>query len=86
MEEFKKILILENDFEAQLLDSVLTERNIPHRMHSYHDTAYDGIYQIQKGWGVVEAPQEFEEEITAIYDDLPLQEQDRPPADPNEEK
>ncbi len=86
MDEFKKVLVLENAFEAQLLDSVLMERNIPHRMRSYHDTAYDGIYQIQKGWGVVEAPEEYEEEITAIYIDLPLEEQDRPPGDPRDEK
>lgn len=30
MEKFKKILILENEIEARLLDSVLNERNIPH--------------------------------------------------------
>jgi hypothetical protein len=74
MENFKKILILENEIEAQLLDSVLEERNIPHRIRSYHDSAYDGIFQTQKGWGAVLAPPEFEEEISAIYRDLPLKE------------
>ncbi len=75
MDEFKKILILENEIEARLLDSVLNERNIPHRIRSYHDSAYDGIFQAQKGWGVVLAPAEYEEEIQAIYDDLPLEEE-----------
>jgi hypothetical protein len=74
MEEFKKILVLENEIEARLLESVLTERNIPHRIRSYHDSAYDGIFQAQKGWGVVLAPSEYEEEIQSIYDDLPLEE------------
>ncbi len=74
MEEFKKILILENEIEARLLDSVLNERNIPHRIRSYHDSAYDGIFQAQKGWGVALAPPEYEEEIQSIYDDLPLEE------------
>ena len=74
MEEFKKIMILENEIEAGLLDSVLNERNIPHRIQSYHDSAYDGIYQAQKGWGVVLAPPEYEEEIQSIYEDLPLEE------------
>jgi len=74
MEEFKKILVLENEIEARLLDSVLNERNIPHRIRSYHDSAYDGIYQAQKGWGVVLAPPEYEEEIQSIYEDLPLEE------------
>jgi hypothetical protein len=72
MEEFKKILILENEIEARLLDSVLNERDIPHRIKSYHDSAYDGIYQAQKGWGVVEAPLTYKEEIISIYRDLPV--------------
>ncbi len=74
MEEFKKILILENEIEARLLDSVLNERNIPHRVRSYHDSAYDGIFQTQKGWGVVMAPSEYEEEVLSIHRDLPLEE------------
>ncbi|MFH1123907.1 MAG: hypothetical protein V1758_09655, partial [Pseudomonadota bacterium] len=56
--------------EAQLLDSVLTERDIPHRMRSYHDTAYDGLFQTQKGWGIVSAPSAFHQEILEILSDL----------------
>ena len=77
MEEFKKVLVLENEIEARLLDSVLNERNIPHRIRSYHDSAYDGIFQTQKGWGVVLAPPEYEGEVLSIYRDLPLEEQGR---------
>ncbi len=84
MEEFKKILILENEIEARLLASVLNERNIPHRIRSYHDSAYNGIFQTQKGWGVVLAPPEYEEEILSIYDDLPLEENE-PSAENREE-
>jgi hypothetical protein len=76
MEEYKKILVLENEIEARLLDSVLDERDIPHRIRSYHDSAYDGIYQAQKGWGIVEAPLKWEEEILSIHRDLPLQDAD----------
>ncbi|MGQ9638379.1 MAG: hypothetical protein ACUVWV_10615 [Thermodesulfobacteriota bacterium] len=72
MEEFKKILVLNNEIEARLLSSILNERNIPHRLKSYYDSAYDGIFQLQKGWGIVLAPPEFQEEIEAIYKDLPL--------------
>jgi hypothetical protein len=72
MEEFKKILVLDNEIEAQLMASILMERNIPHRMKSYHDSAYDGIFQVQKGWGHIEAPLNYKEEIMAIRADLPL--------------
>jgi hypothetical protein len=70
MEDFAKIATLENDFEAQLLDSILTERDIPHLMRSYHDTAYDGLFQTQKGWGHVSAPPGYREVILEILSDL----------------
>ena len=51
MDQLIKIAELENEFEAQLLAGVLTERNIPHLLKSYFDSAYDGLFQRQKGWG-----------------------------------
>ena len=70
MQEFKRILVLENAIEAQLLDSVLTEKGIPHVMVSCRDSAYDGIYQLRRGWGHVEAPERYREDIAAIRRDL----------------
>ena len=61
---------LENEIEAQLLESALKEHNIPHIMRSYYDTAFDGLYQTQKGWGFVSAPESFKHEIKEIYSDL----------------
>jgi hypothetical protein len=62
--------ILESEIEAQLLDSILNEREIPHHIKSFHDTAYDGIYQIQKGWGQISAPASYSEEIAEILSDI----------------
>lgn len=70
MDDFTKVMILENDIEATLLDSILNERKIPHIMQSYYDTAYDGLYQMQKGWGHVSAPSSFHEEIKEVVFDL----------------
>ena len=75
MDEYQKIVVLENEIEAQLMDSILTEHNIPHRMRSYHDSAYDGIYQAQKGWGHIEAPLVYKADILAIHADLPVKDQ-----------
>ena len=75
MDGYEKIVVLDNEIEAQLMDSILTERNIPHRMRSYHDSAYDGIFQAQKGWGHIEAPLRYKEEIIAIQADLPVKDQ-----------
>jgi hypothetical protein len=70
MEDYKKIAVLDDEFEAGLLDSILSERAIPHRMRSYHDTAYDGLFQTQKGWGYVAAPEQYEAEVREILADL----------------
>ncbi len=66
MQEFEKIATIENEIESLSLVSELEERNIPHAMRSYHDTAYDGIYQLSAGWGYVEAPVEYKDEILGI--------------------
>ena len=65
-----KILVLQNEAEALRLEATLRERNIPHFLKSYHDSAYDGLFQTQLGWGQVEAPPEYREQIEAIYADL----------------
>jgi hypothetical protein len=68
--DFNKIAVLENSFEAQLIDSILTEMEIPHRIRSYHDTALNGLYQVQKGWGNLEAPEIYKNEIIQLLDSI----------------
>jgi hypothetical protein len=70
MSKTVKILILNNGIEANLLDGLLKERNIPHLIRSYHDSAYDGLWQYHTGWGQIDAPEEFKEEIIMIYNGM----------------
>jgi hypothetical protein len=70
MEKYEKIIVLENDIQAQIIADVLKERNIPHVIRSYHDAAYDGLFQSQKGWGHIEAPAKYASEILDIYNEL----------------
>jgi len=70
MEDYIKVVILDNEIEAGLLESILSDRGIPHRMRSYHDTAYDGLFQTQKGWGCINAPESYREEIKEILSDV----------------
>ncbi|MBU0987236.1 MAG: hypothetical protein KKH68_08285 [Proteobacteria bacterium] len=67
---FIGIALLDNIIEAQLIDSILDEQNIPHRIRSYHDTAYDGLFQVQKGWGQLYAPPAYKQEILEILNDI----------------
>jgi hypothetical protein len=70
---FIKIAVLENAIEAQLLSSVLTQYEIPYRLRSYHDTAYDGLFQLQKGWGEIYGPQEVRQQIIEALAELRTQ-------------
>jgi len=70
MEGYTRVAALDNEIEALLVESVLTERGIPHVLESYHDTAYDGLFQTQKGWGMVAAPEDRREEVLEILEDI----------------
>ena len=70
MESFIRIAVVENAVEAQVLGSFLEQYDIPHRLRSFHDTAYDGLFQFQKGWGEVLAPPEFRQQILESLRDL----------------
>jgi hypothetical protein len=67
---YVKIADIENLIEAQVVESVLKEREIPHRVRSFHDTAYDGLFQFQKGWGEIYAPAEYKQEIIEIINGI----------------
>ncbi len=70
MKSYAKIVTLENEFEAQLLQSVLAERGIEYYFKSFYDAAYDGLFQKNYGWGAVFAPEKFRREITEIVKDI----------------
>lgn len=65
-----KILVLNNEIEARLLDALLDEKGIPHLIRSYHDSALDGLWQVKSGWGHLQAPEEYKEEILEIYNGM----------------
>jgi hypothetical protein len=68
--QYIKIIVLENGIEAQLIGSILDQRDIPHRVRSYHDTAYDGLFQVQKGWGKLYAPPHYKQEILQVIEEV----------------
>jgi len=72
---FVDVTILENIVEAQLLESILAADNIPHRIRSYHDTAYDGLFQFQMGWGQISAPLIYKQKILEILKEIRAQNQ-----------
>lgn len=82
-----KVFTLKNRFEADLIKGELEREGIPVLIRDFKDTAYDGIYIPQKGWGEVRVPEKeegrakeiigalekaFEEEETSVVEDEEL--------------
>jgi hypothetical protein len=67
MSDTEKILELDNQIQAKLLEEILTEKKIPFIIRSYHDSAYDGLWQMQSGWGHLEAPPEYKDAILEVF-------------------
>lgn len=70
MDPFTKALVFDNEIQAQRLGGVLTDEGIPHVIRSYDDLAYGGIFQSQKGWGQLDAPEDCHDRIRTIDADL----------------
>jgi len=61
---------LANDSEAQVVGGLLEEAGIPHYIRTYHDSAYDGLFQTELGWGYVETPSDHAAEVMRIVEDV----------------
>jgi hypothetical protein len=73
MEAYEKILVLNNEFEASLMEEVLTDRKIPHGIVTSDDSALGGIMEMENGWGYIEAPDHHREEVMKIYEEITKQ-------------
>ena len=69
-ETFVKILMLDNEIDANLMKEELSMRNIPHIIRSYHDPAYNGLFQMQKGWGIILVPEDRKDAAAEIIEKL----------------
>ena len=75
----KDLMKPDNEAEANVLQSILAEHGIYAEIKSFHDTAYDGLFQSQYGWGVIrvseadfpEAQKIIEEWNNATPEELP---------------
>jgi hypothetical protein len=70
MERWVKAGIVDTRFEGDRVAQALKEAEIPFLIQSFHDTAYDGLYILQKGWGAVLVPEEFHEQTEQLIVDI----------------
>lgn len=62
--------MLNNEIEALRIKDILDENEIAHLIRNFHDSAYDGLFQYQIGWGVLEAEESDEEKILVLLKEL----------------
>ena len=67
---WKKLITLDNRFQADLLTDALEKEGIPFLLREYQETAYDGLFIGQKGWGTVMVDEAGLEVARTIADDL----------------
>lgn len=70
MDEFETIATLQSDVEASLLEGRLVSLGIDALFNTYYDSAYDGLFQMQKGWGCVQARHKDAERVIAELEAL----------------
>lgn len=56
---FANIHTLANRFEADLLLDALKQEGIPTFLRTFEETAYDGLFVCQRGWGWLMVPEEL---------------------------
>ncbi len=61
-----RIHTVENRFEADLLVQALRQENIPVLLRRFEETAYDGLFVTQMGWGAIMVPGDYEEEAARV--------------------
>lgn len=61
---------IDNRFEGDRVSQALKEAGIPYMVKSFLDTAYDGLYVPQKGWGRVMVSEEWREKAERIIGEV----------------
>ncbi len=80
-DEFVTISQVPDEISAGHLKSILSQRNIPHIIISFHDSAFDGLFQLFKGWGCVKAPIQYKNEILSVLNDIKSEQDKENPSD-----
>ncbi len=68
--EFVPVKVAGTAFEADRFRAALEQEGFRVMLRTFQDTAYDGIYVAQKGWGYVEVPRDDQERAERIVREL----------------
>ena len=77
-----RVTILENRFEADLVDDMLSREGIVFIIRSYQDSAYVGLYQTQKGYAALMVDEKDRDRAETIVAELRASIQEATDGDP----
>lgn len=84
-EPYAEVCILEGRFEAPVLEGALEAQGIRVLIRPYQDSAYDGLFIPQQGWGSLSVPtrqlEQAREIVQATRDDVRARAQREPSSD-----
>ena len=69
-EVFVRAAIAGDRFEADVMKDALEKEGIPVLVRSFQDTSFDGIYVPQKGFAVIEVPEENRDDAIKVLGNL----------------
>ncbi len=69
MKKRDDIIELANRFEAERFEAIMEQEGIPCSIISRHSTVYDGIFQLQEGWGFAEISPEYREKAEELLNE-----------------
>ncbi len=61
-----RVHTVENRFEADLLLQALRQEHIPVLLRRFEETAYDGLFVTQMGWGAILVPEDYEQAASGL--------------------
>jgi len=82
--ELVELQVANTKVEAFAIRDALSDQDIPVMVRSFEDSAYDGVFVAQQGWGVIEVLPRDKDKAEAIVEDLETA-YEQAPQNPTEE-
>ncbi len=57
--EFKEIVVLDDRFEADIVEQALRDADIPYYIRQYGNDGIDIAFRLSRGWGVVSVDERY---------------------------
>ena len=69
-EVFVPVKTVESSLEADRTRALLEQEGLTVLVRTFEDSAYDGIYVAQKGWGTIEVPESEKEKAERLVREM----------------